>query len=75
MMANNITYLDDIDNGVNVSTCRSLNYSSYSPRNSDISTILDIMIATALNTDIGHTASKKVQLEEGMYNRADRGYF
>ena len=53
--AKNIYSPDDIDNEGTVSTCRSLNYSSYYPRNSEISTILDIMIATAPTTDIDHT--------------------
>ena len=35
----NIPSLDDIDKKVTVSTCRSLNYSSYPPSNSEISTI------------------------------------
>ena len=46
-----------------MSTYQIPNYYSYSPRNSEISTISDIMIATALTTDIDHTASKEVQLE------------
>ena len=57
----NIPYLDDIDNEGTVSTCRSLNYSSYSPRNSDISTLLDITIATVPTNTIVHTASKEVE--------------
>ena len=69
----NITPLDDIDNDGTVSTCRSLNYSISSPCSSDISTILDITIATAPTTAIDHTAPKKVQLEGGRYNRATRG--
>ena len=48
--ANNIPSLDDIDNKSSVSTCRSLNYSSSYPRNSEIITISDITIATLLNT-------------------------
>ena len=58
-----------------MSTCHILNYSSCSPRNLEISTILDIKIAADPNTVIGHTYSKEVQLEGGRYNRADRGYF
>ena len=72
--AKNIPSLDDIDNEVTVSTCRSLDYSSSSPHNSEISTISDITIATAPTTAIDHTASKEVQLEGGGYNRAARGY-
>ena len=53
-----INFLDEIDNEGTVSTCQSLNYYSSSPRNSEISTIYDITIATSTNTDIGHTASK-----------------
>ena len=52
----NIPYLDDIYNEGTVSTCRILNYYSSSPRNSEISTILDITIATDPTTAIGHTA-------------------
>ena len=72
---NNITYLDEIDNEGTVSTFQSLNYSSSSPRNSEIRTISDIKIATDPTTAIGHTASKEVKLEGGRYNRADRGYY
>ena len=36
--------------------------------------ISDITIATAPTTDIGHTDSKKVQLEGGRYNKVDMGY-
>ena len=70
----NIPSLDYIDNKVTVSTCWSLNYSSSSPRNSEISTISDITIATAPTTDIDHTYLKELQLEGGRYNRASRGY-
>ena len=41
-----IPSLDDIDDEGNVSTYLSLNYSSSSPRNSEIITVLDIGIAT-----------------------------
>ena len=51
-----------------------LNYSSSSPRNSEIIAISDIKIATAPTTDIGHTDSKEVELKVGRYNRSDRGY-
>ena len=68
--ANNIPYLDDIDNKGLVYTFRSLNYSSSSPCNSGIITISDITIATATTTDIGHTALKGVEKEVGRYNRA-----
>ena len=74
ILAKNITSLDDNDNEGTVSTCRSLNYSSYYPRNSEISTILDITIATSPTTAIDQMASKEVQLEGGRYNRVDRGY-
>ena len=72
--AENIASFDDIDNKGTMSTCRSLDYSSYSPHNSKISTISDITITTAPTTAIGHTASKEVQLEGGEYNRSARGY-
>ena len=62
---NNIPSLDDIDNEVTVYTCWRLNYSSSSPRNSEIRMIPDIMIATAPTTDIGCTDSKAVELEGG----------
>ena len=58
--AKNIPYIDEIYNEGTVSTCWRLNYSSSSPRNSEISTISDITIATALTTAIGHTASEEV---------------
>ena len=58
-LANNIPSLDNIDNEGTVHTCRRLDYSSSSPRNSEISMILDIAIATFKITDIGHTDSKK----------------
>ena len=58
-----------------VYTCRSLNYSISSPRNLEISTISDVMMATALTTDIDHMASKEVQLEGGRYNSVAMGYF
>ena len=70
----NIPPLDEIDNEVTVYIFRRLNYSSSSPCNSDISIISDIMIATAMNIAIGHTASKEVELEGGRYNRYPRGY-
>ena len=70
----NITYLEGIDNKGTVSTWRSLNYSSSSPRNSEISTISDITIATDPTTAVDHTASKEVQLEGGGYNRVSKGY-
>ena len=57
----NITSLDDIDNEGTVYTCWSLNYSSYSPCNSEISMISNITIATAPTTSIGHTPSKEVE--------------
>ena len=64
-LSKKISSLDEIDNKGTVYTCRSLNYSSSSPRNSGIITILDITITTAPTTDIDHTALKEVQLEEG----------
>ena len=57
-LAKNITSLDDIDNKGTVSTCWSLKYSIYSLRNSYISTISEITIATATTTATGHTALK-----------------
>ena len=56
---NNIPFFDDIDKKRTVYTYRRLNYSSSSPRNSEISTISDIKIATSQTTAIGHTASKE----------------
>ena len=73
--AKNIPLLDDIDNGGTVYTCRRLNYSSSSPRYSEISTISDITIATAPNTYIGHAYLKGVELDGGRYIRAVSGYF
>ena len=73
--ANNIPSLDYIDNKVTVPTCSRLNYSSSSTHNSDISTILDITIAAAATTSIGHTALKEVEKEGGRYNREASGYF
>ena len=73
-LSKNILSLDEIDNEGTVSYCRRLNYSIYFPRNSEISTILDITIATAPTTAVDHTSSKEVQLEGRRYNRADRGY-
>ena len=70
----NTTYLDDIDNESTVSTCRRLNYSISSPRNSEISTIPEIAVVTVTTTPIGHTASKEVEEAGGRYNRAVRGY-
>ena len=64
----NMPYLDGIDNEDTVFTCQILNYSSSSPCNSEISTISDITITTALTTAIYHMASKKIQLEGGRYN-------
>ena len=54
-------------------TCQRLNYSSSSPRNLEISTVLDIMIATVPTTYIGHLDSKEVELGGGRYNRAAEG--
>ena len=56
----NMPYLDGIDNEDTVFTCQILNYSSSSPCNSEISTISDITITTALTTAIYHMASKKI---------------
>ena len=70
----NVPSLDDIDNESTVSTCRRLNYSNYSPRNSDISTISDITITTDPTTAIDHTYLKEVQVEGGRYNMAARGH-
>ena len=53
-----IPSLDDIDKKGTVSTYLSLNYYSSSPCNSEISTILDIAIATDPTTSIDHTALK-----------------
>ena len=71
----NITYLGDIYNEDTVFTCWNLNYYSSSPRNSEISTIPDITIATDWTTVIGHTDSKEVELDGGRYNRAARDYW
>ena len=73
-LAKIIPYLYRIYNKWNVSTCRSLNYSSSSTLNSEISIISEITIATANTTDIGHTVSKEVEKEVGRHNMADRGY-
>ena len=70
---NNIPSLDYIDNKGTVYNCRRIGYSSSSPHNSEISTILDITIATAPNTDIGHTDSNEVELEGERYNMVDKG--
>ena len=72
---NNKYSLDDIDNEGNLYTYPSLNYSSSYPRNSEISTISEITIATDTTTAIGHTALKEVEKAGGRYNRAVRGYF
>ena len=74
IMENTIPYLDGIDNKGTVYTCRRLNYSRSSPRNSEISTISDITIDTAPTTAIGHMDSKEVELEGGRYNMVARGY-
>ena len=55
----NIPSLGEIDKKVIVHAYLRLNYSSSSPRNSEISTVLDIMITTVSTTDIGHPASKE----------------
>ena len=73
--SNNIPYLGGIDNKGTVYTCRSLNYSSSSPHNSDISTISETTIATATTTDIGHTDGKESEKERWRYNREARGYW
>ena len=57
----NVPYLHVIDNKGTVYTCRRLNYSSSYPRNSEIITILDITIATANTTAIGHMAPKEFE--------------
>ena len=57
-----------------MSTCQSLNYSSSSPYNSYIRTILEIAIATTNTTAIAYTTSMEVEMAGGMYNRAVRGY-
>ena len=59
--AKSIPSFDDIDEKFNVSTCLSLKYSSFYCRNSEISTILDITIATDTTNDIGHTDLKEVE--------------
>ena len=56
----NIHYLGEIDNRVTLSTCHRLDYSSSSPRNSEIIKISEITIAIATHNAIGHTASKEV---------------
>ena len=71
-LENNITYSDEIDNEGTVSTCRILNYSSSSPRNSDISTISEITIF--ITTAIGHTALKEFEKVGGSYKRVVRDY-
>ena len=74
MTSKNIPSLDKIYNKVTVSTCHILNYSSSYPCSSQISTTLDIMIATATNTAIGHTSPEEVEKQGGRYNRVARGY-
>ena len=56
-----IPSLDVIYDEGTVSTCRSFNYFSYPPQNSEISTISEITITTDTTTDIRHTASKEVE--------------
>ena len=73
-LKNNIPSLGNIDDEGTVNIYKRLNYSSSSPRNSEIIAISDIKIATAPTTDIGHTDSKEVELEVGRYNRSDMGY-
>ena len=73
-LANKISSLDDIDNEGTVSTYRRLKYSSSSLRNSDISTILEIMIATDTINSIGHMDSKEVEKLGGRYNITVMGY-
>ena len=73
-LTKNVPSLDDIDNKGTVFTFWSLNYSSSSPRNSEISPISEITITTAPTTAIVHTALKEVQLEVWRYNREARGY-
>ena len=72
--AKNIPSIDEIDNEGTVFTFWSLKYSISSPRNSDISTILEITIATATTTDIGHMAPKEIEKEGDRHSRAARGY-
>ena len=72
--AKNIPYLDDIDNEGTFFTCWNLKYSISSPINSEISTILEITIATATTTDIGHMAPKEIEKEGDRHSRAARGY-
>ena len=74
-LSNIIPYLGDIDNEGTVYTCKIINYSSSSPRNSYISTISYIMIDTALTTAICYKAPKEVELEGGRYNMAARSYY
>ena len=71
---NNIPSLDEIDNQGTVYTCWRISHYSSSPQNSEISTISDIMIATAPTTDIGYKDVKEIQLEGGRYNGAARSY-
>ena len=70
-----IPFLDKIDNEVTVSTCRNLKHFSYSLRNSVISPILDIPIATDPTIAIGHADPKEVELEGGRYNREAMGNY
>ena len=65
VMAKNIPCLDHIYNKGNLPTCRGLYYSSSSPRNSGISTILEITVITDVTTTIGHTASKEFERDGG----------
>ena len=74
MPANNIPSLDDINNKGTVCICQRISYSSSSPRNSEISSISYITIATALTTYIVHTSSKEVELEGGRYDSVANGY-
>ena len=74
MPANNIPSLDDINNKGTVCICQRISYSSSSPRNSEISSISYITIATAPTTYIVHTSSKEVELEGGRYDSVANGY-
>ena len=63
--AKNTHFLNDIDSEGTVYSFWKLIYSIYPTRNSEISTISDITITTAMTTAIDHTDSKELQLEGG----------
>ena len=79
----NIPLLDEVDDGETVSTCRALHFSSSASLSTEVSTISELTLNSALSSastlvastiEYQHTALKEGAREGGRYNRTARGY-